>query len=182
MAGPVNQTGSYLFTDINVVPPTSYFVLCSSYLSKYGVRPTHTQPIPTYVTPSGIVDCGSLQNLNQPLTGSTILYTFNPNITDESATTQACTAWAASRKSFADSPQGTVSALYSACQSQATNYDVQKDPALTGLTGSIVAQVYPGSLLPSDLYSPYHNATAFPIAYATNNPSGGVITTVSFLV
>jgi len=73
------------------------------------------------------------------VTGSTVVLDGGSGID-----IQACTAWAANSKSFADSPQGTVAALYSACQSQARGIDVNKNPSLTGLTGSVIVQVYPG--------------------------------------
>lgn len=178
LAGPLNQTGSYLFVNDNIVPPTSYFVPCSSFLSKYGLRTTSTtstQSISTYTRPT-IVDCASLILNNRTVTGSTVVDTYSDG--SLTLTTQACTAWAANSKSFADSPQGTAAALYSACQSQAVRIDVDKNPLLTGITGSVVVQVYPGSLLGSE-HSQYRNSTSFPLPYSTANPSGGIITTVS---
>lgn len=179
-AGPVNQTGSYLFVNDNIVPPTSYFVPCSSFLSKYGLytTPNSTQTTSTHANPypSGLVACGSLVANNQSLTGSTIVNTYSGSSFIER--TQACTAWAASRKSFADSPLGTISALYSACQYQAVRNDIDKNPTFAGITGNVVAQVYPGSELGSS-YSEFRKSSSFPLAYSSVNPSGGRVTTVS---
>lgn len=161
-----------------MVPPISYFVPCSSFLSKYGLQttPTSTGPTPTYIPPTGLVDCASLVLNNQSLTGRTVVDTFSG--TSYIEMTQACTAWAASSKSFADSPEGTAAAWYSACQAQAVTADVQRNPSLAGITGSVVVQIYPGSMLGSD-YSEYRNSTSFPLPYSTANPPGGRITTVS---
>lgn len=161
--------------DISWVPPKSSFVPCSSHLSSYwsvnGPRTTSTsttQPTSTY-TPPPIVDCASLIRHNITLTGSTW---------GDDDHRQACTAWAASRNLFAGSPQSTASVLYGACRAQSALIDIDKDPLLTALTGSVIAQVYPGSLLGPD-YSDYRSSTSFPIPYSTRNPSGGIITTVS---
>lgn len=175
MAGPMNQTGTFLATDDNVVPPTSYYVACSIYLSKNGLYtlPTTTAPIPTYTTPSGIVDCAVLISANKTTTGSTILQTFIGTSFEQ--VTQACTAWAASSLSSAHSPQGTADAMLQACRAQV---DFDTNPSFANVTGSVIAQVYAGSLLPSDYYSQYRNSTSFPVPYSTANPSGGRVTTM----
>ena len=160
----------------DLVPPKSYFVPCSSFLSDYYPKTKSSTTVPTKTrTFISLVDCASLIYNNQTLTGSTkAVFNHDGRF---STTTQACTDWASSSMSFEKSPEGTAAALYSACQSQAVRIDVEKDPSFTGVTGSVVAQVYPGSLLGSS-YSSYRNSTSFPIKYSTENPPGGRITTM----